>query len=105
MKVYHGRRSEHGCAVDVEEEGEVCVLPPRPDSRSDLEWDSVSGQLSLALALATDVLGSDKQARHVYQKLRSNLISKLPHQGWSISEGQLRAAIDAIEQTPHRRTP
>jgi hypothetical protein len=34
MKVYHGRRSEHGCAVDVEENGECCSLNPRLDLRN-----------------------------------------------------------------------
>ena len=29
MKTYHGRRTEHGCAVDVEEDGEVSLLNPR----------------------------------------------------------------------------
>jgi hypothetical protein len=31
MKVYHGRRTEHGCAVDVEEDGECYALNPRLD--------------------------------------------------------------------------
>ena len=42
MKVYHGRRTDHGCAVDVEEDGEVTLLNPRLDLRnhspSGFEW-------------------------------------------------------------------
>ena len=31
MKVYHGRRTDHGCAVDVEEDDECTSLHPRND--------------------------------------------------------------------------
>src|SRR5260221_39126 len=60
MKVYHGRREEHGCAVDVEEDGEACLLDPRHDlhnhASEDLEWGSFgTGAAQLALALAADV--------------------------------------------------
>jgi hypothetical protein len=103
MKVYHGRRSEHGCAVDVEENGEVTLLDLRLDLRSHSptgpEWGYAgSGPAQLALALAADVLGDDDRAQDVYQQLKFKLVGRLPKDGWMLTEGQVRAAIDAIEQ-------
>lgn len=102
MKVYHGRRTEHGCAVDVEEDGEVSLLNPRLDlcnhSPAGLEWGySGSGAAQLALALAADVLGDDHKAEAIYQKLKFKLVGGLPHEGWVLTEGRIRSAIDAIE--------
>jgi hypothetical protein len=107
MKCYHGRRSEHGCAVDVEENGEFCLLDPRLDLRSHsptgIEWAYTgSGPAQLALALAADVLGDDERAQDVYQDLKFKLVSRLPDQGWVLTEGQIRSAIEDIERVKNR---
>ena len=107
MKVYHGRRTEHGCAVDIEEDGECYLLHPRHDLRnhspSGLEWGySGRGSAQLALALAADVLGDDDKAQEIYQRLKFKLVAGLPHEGWVLTEKRLRAAIDAIEQERDR---
>ena len=75
MKVYHGRRTEYGCTVDVEEDDECYGLHPRHDLRSHspdgFEWGySGSGPAQLALALAADVLGDDVKAQNIYQRLK-----------------------------------
>ena len=74
MKVYHGRRSEHGCVV--EGDGKVCSLNPRLDLRNHsptgLEWG--------------------------YQRLQCKLIAARPRGDWVLTESRLRQAIDAIEQ-------
>jgi hypothetical protein len=102
MKSYHGRRTEHGCAVDVEEGGECCLLDPRRDIRNhsvEFEWGYAgSGPAQLALALAADVLGDDDRAQAVYQQLKFRLIGRLPHEEWVLFERQIRSAIEAIEQ-------
>lgn len=103
MKVYHGRRTEHGCAVDVEEDGERYVLPPRNDIRNHspdgFEWSySGSGPAQLALALAADVLQDDEKAQDIYQRLKFRIVSGLPHEGWVLTEDRIRAAINDIEQ-------
>jgi len=102
MKVYHGRRTQHGCAVDVEEDGECTCLHPRNDLRrhsSEFNWGyGGSGPAQLALALAADVLGDDDRAQTVYQKLKFRLVGGLPHEEWVLSERQIRSAIEAIEQ-------
>ena len=102
MKVYHGRRTEHGCAVDVEEDGECTLLDLRTDLRlhsSETNWGyGGSGPAQLALALAADVLGDDEKALDVYQRLKFKLVGGLPHEGWVLTEAQVRAAIATIEQ-------
>ena len=102
MKVYHGRRTEHGCAVDVEEDGECTSLHPRNDLRlhsSEFNWGfGGSGPAQLALALAADVLGDDEKALEIHQRLKFKLVGRLPHEDWVLTEGQVRTAIDAIEQ-------
>src|SRR5579859_6467137 len=107
MKVYHGRRTPFGCAVDVEENGEFCLLDPRLDlsnhSPTGFEWGyGGSGPAQLSLALAADLLKDDERAMHVYQRLKFKLIGGLPHEGWSLTEQRLRAAIEAIEQETSR---
>ena len=57
-----------------------------------------SGPAQLALALAADVLGDDEAARQVYQPLKFRLIGRLPRDGWSLTEEQLRQAIADIQQ-------
>jgi uncharacterized protein DUF6166 len=103
MKFYHGMRTEHGCTVVVEEDGEFTGLAPRPDlwphPQTGYEWGYAgSGAAELALALAADVTRDDKEAKQVCQRLKSKLICGLTHEGWVLSENRIRAAIDAIEQ-------
>ena len=106
MKIYHGRRTEHGCAVDVEENGEVSLLNPRNDLRNhsqEFEWSYAgSGPAQLALALAADVLGDDDLAQEVYQRLKFRLVGGLPHEGWMLTEARIRSAIDDIRQEQNR---
>lgn len=102
MKVYHGRRTDHGCAVDVEENGECYLLNPRLDLRNHsptgLEWGYAgSGPAQLALALAADVLGDDDRAQEIYQQLKFRLVGRLPHEEWVLTENHVRSAIESIE--------
>jgi hypothetical protein len=108
MKIYHGRRTEYGCAVDVEENGEVSLLHPRNDLRNHsptgLEWGySGSGPAQLALALAADVLQDDEKAQEIYQRLKFKLVGGLPHEGWVLTEDRIRSAIDDIRHEQERR--
>ncbi|HWG47976.1 MAG TPA: DUF6166 domain-containing protein [Gemmataceae bacterium] len=103
MKVYHGRRTEHGCAVDVEDGEDIYALHPRHDLRNHspdgFEWGyGGSGPAQLALALAADVLSDDDKAQDIYQRLKFKLVGGLPHDSWVLTEGRIRSAIDAIEQ-------
>src|SRR5579871_2025597 len=106
MKVYHGRWTEYGCAVDVEEDGECTLLNPRHDlCMHSIELDcgyGGAGPAQLALALAADVLGNDRKALEVHQRLIYQLVGRLPHEEWMLTEAQVRRAIDAIEQAPKR---
>lgn len=106
MKVYYGRRTEYGCAVDVDEDGERTLLDLRKDlplHSSEANWGyGGSGPAQLALALAADVLGDDEKALDVYQRLKFKLVGRLPHEEWVLTEGQIRTAIDTIEREPRR---
>jgi hypothetical protein len=108
MKVYRGRRSEHSCTVEVEENGESRLLNPRLDLRNHsptgVEWSYAgSGPAQLALALAADVLGDDDRAQDVYQDFKFKVVGRLPHDGWVLTEGQIRSALEAIEEKHGRR--
>ncbi len=116
MKTYTGYRrpGEHGTAdqagVTVHESGrEPRSLDPRHDLRrhsEDFNWGyGGSGPAQLALALAADVLGDDDQAQDVYQRLKFKLVGRLPHDGWSLTEDQLRQTIAEIQERDRGCTP
>jgi hypothetical protein len=101
MKVYRGTQTEHGPAVQIEENGEYRSLDPRHDLRNlspeGFGWGSAgAGPSQLALALAADVLGDDKKAIKAYPKLRYTLVGPLPDEGWMLGEEQVKAAVEAI---------
>jgi hypothetical protein len=107
MKVYHGTRTENGCSVVVEEDGEFTGLDLRHDLRKhslEFEWGyGGSGPAQLALALAANLLGDDERAQEVYQRLKFKVVGGLPHEGWVLTEDRLRAAINTIEQERPRQ--
>jgi hypothetical protein len=109
MKTYSGYRQRNASGrptaftVIVHESGQ----PPRPlDLRHDLRHHSTefnlgyggSGPAQLALVLAADVLGDDETAQDVYQRLKFRVVGRLPEDGWSLTEDQLRDAIRQIQQ-------
>jgi uncharacterized protein DUF6166 len=104
MKTYTGYRTPQGCVVKVHAgDGTARELPLRLDLRNHSptgpEWGYAgSGPAQLALALAADVLGDDEAAQDVYQDLKFKLVGRLPHDGWSLTETQIRSAIDTIER-------
>ena len=109
MKIYQGMRTENGCSVVVEEDGEFTGLPPRYDlhnhSSDGFEWGyGEGGPAQLALALAADILSDDKKAQQVYERLQFKVIGGLPHEGWILTEKRLREAIDGIQQEQDRAT-
>jgi hypothetical protein len=107
-KTYSGYRppGEEGTAgpglVTIHQEGR----PPRPlDPRFDLRRHSDglnwgyggSGAAQLALALAADATGDDDLARQVHQRLKFKLVARLARDGWSLTEQQVRRAIQEIQ--------
>lgn len=115
MKQYTGYRIRDArghfvqAVVTVHEPGQA----PRPlDLRHDLRLHSSefnwgyggSGPAQLALALAADVLGDDEQAQEVYQPLKFRIVGRLPDDGWSLSEEDLRASIREIQQRGRDRS-
>ena len=108
MKTYTAEHTDHGVAIVVANDGEYGGLNPHYDlhrySPQGFAWgpDAGAGAAQLALALAADVLGNDKRALNVHQRLKSMLVSRLPDEGWVLTDESLRAAIEAVEQTKAR---
>ena len=74
-------------------------LDLRNHSPSGFEWGYAgSGPAQLSLALAADVLADDDQAQAIYQDLKFKVIGRLPHVQWTLTEDQLRQAIQQIQQ-------
>ena len=104
VKHYEGQQAVGGGGVTVCQEGaEPKALNPRFDLRchspTGFAWGyGGSGPAQLALALAADALGDDERAQKVYQDLKFKVVARLPEGRWTLSEAQVRAAIERIEQ-------
>jgi hypothetical protein len=109
MKTFTGYRvrDEHGhpvrTVVKVHEEGqEPRDLPLCDELRlhsAEFNWGYAgSGPAQLSLALAFEVLGNDEAAQDVYQQLKRTVVGRLPEDGWTLSEEQLRRVIREIQQ-------
>ena len=109
MKTFTGYRvrDEHGhpvrAVVKVHEEGrEPRPLPLRHDLRlhsAEFNWGyGGSGPAQLSLALAFEILGDEDEAQDVYQQLKRKVVGRLPEDGWTLSEDELRRVIREIQQ-------
>ncbi len=101
MKTYTGRRTESGCAVVVSDALGTIELQPRLDLRNHsptgFEWGyGGSGPAQLALALAADILCDDEAALDVYQRLKFRLVGRLSHDGWVLTEAELRDILRTL---------
>lgn len=102
MKVYAGKRHERAAIVTVTDEKGTRGLSPRLDLRNHspdgFEWGyRGSGPSQLALALCADVLGDDRRAEKIYQRVKEELIAPIKTDEWAFNELQVRAAIDVAE--------
>jgi hypothetical protein len=107
VKIYHGSRDDSGTTAFITDESGRRELDPRFDLRkhsmTGFEWGYAgSGPAQLALALAADALGDDDRARDVYQQLKFKLVASLGGDTWSLTEGQVRAAVADIERAKAR---
>lgn len=120
MKTYHGYRrlvrgidgvanSAGGCVV------QVCVgrkkrplrlrLDVRNHSPTGFEWGySGSGPAQLALALVADCCGKALARPAIYQRVKQ-LVAGLPHDGWVLTEEQVRAAVAEAQNEIASRSP
>ena len=79
-------------------------LALRQHSRSGFEWAVAGvGAAQLALALAMDLLNDPVRALDVYTLLEFALVVRLPKNGWTLTEVQLRQVVEQGEQ--RRRSP
>jgi hypothetical protein len=94
VKTYIGRRE--GRVAEVSVDGRP--LNPRLDlwnhSPTGFEWGyGGSGPAQLALALLADLLGNDEDAVNLHQQFKFTVVAVLPHQGWTLTEEQLRNTL------------
>jgi hypothetical protein len=103
MKTYHGYRppvATPQVAISVCEGDETRKLDSATHTAhfgDTLDWRSFSGAEQLAFALIADCCGvftSGQIVRHVCRKL----VIPLPMDGWSLTEDQVRAAVDAAQR-------
>src|SRR5258708_6180172 len=112
MKIYRGYRKMHldwegkptsqECVVQVETNGHKRPLRLRLDIRNHsptgLEWGyGGSGPAQLALALVADCCGRKFAHPAIYQRVKC-LVADLPHDGWILTEDQVREAVDKAKQ-------
>jgi hypothetical protein len=111
MKTYHGyrvmQRGLNGepvccrCVVQVRmANGRKRELNPRLDLRSHsptgFEWGyGGSGPAQLALALVADACGRRLAKAAIYQRVKAAIVAGLPHDGWTLSEEEIRVAVMA----------
>jgi Family of unknown function (DUF6166) len=103
MKTYTGQRTELGAVVLVrQEQVRTKVLRLRTDLRNHsptgFEWGyGGSGPAQLALALCADATGDDARALKVYQRFKWRCISGIKGDKWQMSQDEILAAVEAIE--------
>jgi hypothetical protein len=119
MKVYRGYRHHQpgslsaeavsaGCVVTVQRgQGKVRPLLPRLDIRdhspTGFEWGyGGSGPAQLALALVADCCGRAAATPPIYQRVKLMIVSALPHDGWTLTEAQVLAAVDVARHEADR---
>jgi len=109
VKIYQGIRTTQGCEVTVrEDDGPPRPLAPRLDLRNHsptgFSWAYAgSGPAQLSLALLADALGDDEQAQDFYQDFKFKVVGRLPHEGWILTEEQVRQKLTEIARGTHAR--
>ena len=105
MKHYIGERTPEGCAVEVidrDHPGGGYLLDPRLDLRNHsptgFEWGYTGSEpAQLALALLADALGDDARAQRHYQDFKFQVVGRLPHDGWELSQEDIVQAVARLE--------
>jgi hypothetical protein len=111
MKHYVGERAPGGVEVTVidrDHAGGGYPLPPRLDLRNHsptgFEYGySGSGPAQLALALLADALGDEVRAERLHQDFKFKVIARLAHDGWELSQDDIRQTAAALEADRGRR--
>ncbi len=96
-KVYTGARvgaeKPPNIVLEVVQDGIAHSLPSRLDLREhsvNLEWGyGIGGPAQLALAILADATGNDAYAVRHYQWFKIDIISRLPWDGWELTERQI----------------
>ncbi len=99
-KIYQGRRNnESGNTVTANGRRLRPRLDLRRHSPTGFDWGySGSGPAQLALAILADHLaGDDARALRSYQRFKNRIVSRLAHEGWTLTETEVANALAFIE--------
>jgi len=110
MPTYRGERRADGyCHVTADGQPLVPRFDLRKHSPTGFEWGYFgSGPAQLALALTAHYLRAtsglpgdqaDESALQLYQKIKERIVGRLPHDGWTLNDEFISAAISAIAGT------
>lgn len=114
MKTYRGYRlMQRGidgqpvsskCVVVIYEDGKRkrplrLFTSIRNHSPTGFEWGyGGSGPAQLALALVADCCGKKLAIPTIYQWVKASIVSRLPQDGWVLTEEQIRASVQAATE-------
>jgi len=98
-KTYFGRRAVAGPQVAVYPPGAQSYALPHVvchSTQGQLEWGyGGSGPADLALSVLVDAGLSRDEALSLHQAFKCDIIAKLPHDLWSLTENEVNAWIKA----------
>ena len=105
MKTYVGMRAQPTqpgelaeLRVVVKRGADTWALPLRLDIRNHSPTGfeagyGGSGPAQLALALVADCCGVALAVAPIYQRVKKRIVARLPHDGWTIEESQVKEAV------------
>ena len=100
MKIYTGKRGPDGGEAFVDGRPLPLRLDLANHSPTGVEWGYYgSGPAQLALALLSDALGNDHDARGWYQIYKDNVVAGLEHDTWTLTEDEVKAKVDEFRRT------
>ena len=108
MRSYQGTRTTDGAHVtrQTDETAAAEELPLRLDlwdhSPTGFEWGyGGSGPAQLALALLADALDDEEKAIHLHQAFKWEVVGKLPHVSWTLTDAEIRQVAEDLERRQH----
>lgn len=107
MKVYRGKASFPN-AVTVEADSGSPPSPLQPALAAlGYSWGNTSpGDARLALAILTDVLGSEAEASRYHQRLKHRMVQTWPaEQDWTCTEDEVRLHIEDMRRIEREAAP
>ena len=95
MKVYHGERTARGCEVTVDGRPLRMRSDLTGNAAHPFDWGFIgTGQLSVALL--SDILGDDTEAKSLAGAFERKVVAELPKSGWTRTDRDFAAALRSL---------